>query len=64
MKMGPIHPKENEFFWRDADSIAAFAQRNNLRMRGHTLVWHNQTPAWLFLGSDGNTVSKEILLHA
>jgi endo-1,4-beta-xylanase len=63
MKMGPIHPKENEFFWRDADSIAAFAQRNNLRMRGHTLVWHNQTPSWLFLGSDGNTVSKEILLQ-
>jgi endo-1,4-beta-xylanase len=62
MKMGPIHPKENEFFWRDADSIAAFAQRNNLRMRGHTLVWHNQTPAWLFVGSDGNTVSKEVLL--
>jgi endo-1,4-beta-xylanase len=24
MKMGPIHPRENEYFWRDADSIAAF----------------------------------------
>src|SRR5215204_1307823 len=24
MKMGPIHPRENEYFWKDADSIAAF----------------------------------------
>lgn len=63
MKMGPIHPKENEYYWQDADSIAAFAQRNNMRLRGHTLVWHNQTPSWLFVGSDGNTVSKEVLLQ-
>jgi endo-1,4-beta-xylanase len=63
MKMGPIHPKENEYNWRDADSIAAFAQRNNLRMRGHTLVWHNQTPDWLFKDASGNQVSKEVLLQ-
>ena len=47
MKMGPIHPKENEYFWGDADSIVAFAQRNNMKMRGHTLCWHNQTPDWI-----------------
>ncbi|MDX2045563.1 MAG: endo-1,4-beta-xylanase, partial [Chitinophagaceae bacterium] len=29
MKMGPIHPKENEYNWAGADSIAAFARRNN-----------------------------------
>src|SRR6476660_7857279 len=32
MKMGPIHPKENEYYWKDADSIVAFAQRNKLRI--------------------------------
>jgi endo-1,4-beta-xylanase len=63
MKMGPIHPKEAEYFWRDADSIAAFAQRNNMRLRGHTLVWHSQTPSWLFTDASGNTVSKEVLLQ-
>lgn len=63
MKMGPIHPKENEYYWKDADSIIAFAQRNGLRVRGHTLCWHNQTPSWLFVDSNGKTVTKEILLQ-
>lgn len=63
MKMGPIHPKENEYFWGDADSIIAFAQRNNMKMRGHTLCWHNQTPDWMFVDAQGDTVSKEVLLR-
>lgn len=61
MKHQPIQPRENEFAWKDADSIAAFAKRNNLMMRGHTLVWHNQVPKWLF-EEDGKQVSKEKLL--
>lgn len=66
MKMGPIHPKENEYFWKDADSIVAFAQRNHLKIRGHCLCWHNQTPRWLFIDSSkghADTVSKELLLN-
>lgn len=63
MKMGPIHPKEKEYYWKDADSIAAFAQRNHLKLRGHTLCWHNQTPSWLFVDSSGKEVTKEVLLQ-
>jgi endo-1,4-beta-xylanase len=63
MKSGPIHPKENEYYWKDADSIVAFAERNGMKIRGHALVWHNQTPSWLFVDGSGNTVSKEVLLQ-
>jgi endo-1,4-beta-xylanase len=63
MKMGPIHPTEKEYFWSNADSIVAFAQRNNLKMRGHTLCWHSQTPKWLFIDAVGKPVSKEVLLQ-
>jgi len=63
MKMGPIHPRENEYYWKDADSIMAFAQRNNLKARGHTLCWHNQTPSWLFVDNNGKPVSKDVLLQ-
>jgi endo-1,4-beta-xylanase len=64
MKMGPIHPLEKEYNWAGADSIVAFAKRNGLKIRGHTLCWHNQTPRWLFMDSTKNppdTVSKELL---
>ena len=62
MKMGPIHPVENEYNWKIGDSIAAFARNNHLKMRGHCLVWHSQTPRWFFKDEQGNTVTKEILL--
>ena len=48
MKMEVIHPKENVYNWRFADSIVAFAKRNNMKVRGHTLIWYNQTPNWIF----------------
>jgi endo-1,4-beta-xylanase len=62
MKMGPIHPAPDRYFWKDADSIVNFAQQHGLKVRGHNLCWHNQTPRWLFKDSLGNTVTKEILL--
>ena len=63
MKMGPIHPAENVYNWDGADSIAAFAKRNNLKLRGHTLCWHNQTPDWFFKDGEGKPVTKEVLLQ-
>ncbi len=46
MKPGPIHPEENRYFWDHADLIVDFAQANGMKVRGHTLCWHNQTGAW------------------
>jgi endo-1,4-beta-xylanase len=63
MKTGPIHPKENEYYWKDADSIVAFAQRHHIKIRGHNLCWHNQAPRWFFVDSTGKTVSREVLLQ-
>lgn len=63
MKMEPIHPKENEYSWADADSIVAFAKRNNMKLRGHALCWHNQIPDWLFKDAGGKQVTKAVLLH-
>ena len=62
MKMGPIHPEENRYYWNDADSIVAFAQAHGLKVRGHNLCWHEQTPKWLFYDKDGKLVTKTVLL--
>jgi endo-1,4-beta-xylanase len=63
MKMGPIHPEENRFFWDHADAIVDFAQKNSLKVRGHVLCWHEQTPKWMFTDANGNPVTKEVLLQ-
>jgi endo-1,4-beta-xylanase len=65
MKIGPIHPEENRYNWKAADSIVAFARRHGLRVRGHNLVWHYpaQTPQWLFKDTNGNPASKELVLQ-
>jgi len=60
--MGPIHPEEDRYNWKDADEIVAFATAHGLRVRGHNLCWHEQTPDWLFKDAAGNLVSKEVLL--
>lgn len=62
MKMGLIHPEENRYDWEPADQIVNFAQANGMKMRGHTLCWHNQAPGWIFKDEQGNDVSKEVLL--
>ncbi len=32
----------------NCSAIADFCVKNNLAFRGHTLVWHSQTPEWFF----------------
>lgn len=61
MKMGPIHPEENRYNWAPADKIADFASQHGLKLRGHTLCWHNQTPNWFFT-KEGRDLSKDELL--
>lgn len=49
------------FNWASADRIVAFAKANNMMMRGHTLVWHSQTPAAFFTDDKGNQLTKDQL---
>jgi len=59
MKAASLQPREGEFNWKDADTIAAFARENGMQLRFHTLVWHQQAPAWFFLDEDGGRMMDE-----
>ena len=50
-KFGPIHPREDGYNFDPVDALVAFAQAHDMAVRGHTMVWHNQNPAWLTRGN-------------
>ncbi|WP_168200340.1 endo-1,4-beta-xylanase [Protaetiibacter larvae] len=37
----------------DIDSLIEFARDNDLKVYGHVLAWHSQTPAWFFQNASG-----------
>lgn len=47
MKWAELEPTRGRYEWGPTDALFAFAEANGQRVRGHTLVWHNQNPAWL-----------------
>ncbi|XVV14976.1 endo-1,4-beta-xylanase [Actinoplanes sp. CA-131856] len=55
MKWAEVEAVRGTYTWEKADQVVAFAKKNRQLVRGHTLVWHNQLPAWL--SSDGNTTT-------
>lgn len=63
MKFISVHPEEKVYTFDAADRLVTFARKHEMAMRGHTLVWHNQTPDWLFHNNDGSPVSREALLE-
>ena len=62
MKFVSVHPEENKYTFEKADLLVDFKKANNMKMRGHTLVWHGQVPDWLFTDSEGNPASRDLLL--
>src|SRR5262249_18770950 len=58
MKFDALHPAQNTFNFTDADALVAFAEANNMAVRGHNLVWHNQIPSWL---TNGNFTRDQVI---
>ncbi len=58
MKAALINPQPNVFNFGPADAFVAFGEKHNMFIIGHTLVWHNQTPAWFFTNASGKPNSK------
>lgn len=56
-----VVPELNFYY---TDRALEFCAENNLGLRGHTLVWHSQTPSWFFrvdYKQDGEFVTPEIM---
>jgi endo-1,4-beta-xylanase len=56
MKWEVVEPQRGQLDFSAADELLAAARRNGQQVRGHTLVWHNQIPAWLTQGVDSGAI--------
>jgi endo-1,4-beta-xylanase len=51
MKAQNVAPSKNSYDFTIPDQVVNFALANNMKIRGHTLVWYNQNPDWLASGT-------------
>jgi endo-1,4-beta-xylanase len=62
MKWLLLHPEPARYRFDAADAYIDFAKKHEMEVIGHTLVWHSQTPRWVFQGENGQPPTREELL--
>jgi endo-1,4-beta-xylanase len=62
MKWENIHPQPDKFNFEPPDRYVEFGEKNGMFIVGHCLIWHSQTPKWVFQDADGNPLTREALL--
>jgi endo-1,4-beta-xylanase len=63
MKPSELAPEApGQYRFEAADALVDAALARGLKVRGHTLVWHNQAPAWMFVDA-GRPVSRAVLVQ-
>ena len=62
MKWERIHPEPGKYRFDLADKYVAFGIKHHMFIVAHTLIWHNQVPAWVFHDDKGNLLGRDALL--
>jgi endo-1,4-beta-xylanase len=62
LKWALVHPQPDKYDFAASDRFVEFGEKHNMFIVGHTLVWHNQTPRWVFEDEQGKPVDRETLL--
>ena len=61
MKWEVVEPQRGKLDFTEADKLVAYAKAHKQKVRGHTLVWHSQLPAWLTTGVEDGSITKQQL---
>lgn len=62
LKWDALQPRPGDFRFEAGDALAEFAERHGMAFIGQTLVWHSQTPDWVFRDEGGREATREELL--
>jgi endo-1,4-beta-xylanase len=62
MNWDATEPNRGQFNFGGADQIVSHAQSKGMKIRGHTLVWHNQLPGWVS-GLSANDLRSAMVNH-
>ena len=62
LKWERVHPQPDRSDFAPADEYVAFGERHGMFIVGHTLVWHSQTPPWVFQNAQGQPLTRDELL--
>jgi endo-1,4-beta-xylanase len=63
LKWESVHPDPGVFDFAAADRYVAFGVENKMFIVGHNLIWHQQTPEWVFQDDQGNPISRDALIQ-
>ena len=69
LKWESIHPRADGYAFEGPDQYVKFGEDRQMLLVGHTLVWHSQTPRWVFQGANGrelqgtNAADRDLLLQ-
>ncbi len=61
LKPGPLQPQQGTYDFKGGDALVAFAEEHGMRMRGHTLLWHQQSPDWMAKGNFSREEAIQVL---
>jgi len=63
MKSEIIHPGWDTYNFDMADKIVAYGKKYNMKVNGHTLIWHSQLPAFVRNMKDADSVKNFFTNH-
>lgn len=48
LKWAHVEPEQGKISYELGDRVVKYAEKNKQKLRGHTLIWHEEVPQWVY----------------